>query len=217
MDRGVRILLADDHQIVREGLRQLLEAQPDFAVVAETGDGLAVAPLAASLRPNVLVLDLRLPGLGGLEVLRRVRHQSPSTRVVMLSMYDSPAYVAKALAGGACGYVLKTSAADELVRAIRSALAGRQYLDASLPAEAIGQQRRLASRVRDPYEALTPREREVLHMVGEGLSSAEIAGRLSISPRTVEMYRRHIAGKLDLTGQAALARYALQRGLLPPS
>jgi len=214
---SVRIILADDHPIVREGLRKLLEAEGDFAVVAETGDGLEVAPLTESLRPDVLVLDLMMPGLGGLEIVRRVRRQSPHIRVVVLSMYANVAYVMEALAGGASGYVLKKSTSAELVTAIRSAVAGQQYLDLSLSPETIERHRHRAREPVDPYETLTRREREVLHMVGEGLSSAEIAQRLGISPRTVEMHRRHLVGKLDLTGQAALVRYALQRDLHPPS
>jgi DNA-binding NarL/FixJ family response regulator len=214
---SVRILLADDHPIVREGLRKLLEAEPDFAVVAETGDGLKVELLVESLRPDVLVLDLMLPGLGGLEIVRRVRRILPQTRVVMLSMYGNAAYVADALAGGASAYILKRSTAAELVAAIRSALAGQPYLDSSLSPEAIERQRHQKGRSVDPYETLTRREREVLHLVGEGLSSAEIAGRLGVSPRTVDMHRRHLVRKLQLTGQAALARYALQRGLQPPA
>jgi DNA-binding NarL/FixJ family response regulator len=214
---SVRILLADDHPIVREGLHRLLEAEPDLAIVAETGDGLQVEPLAVSLQPDVLVLDLMLPGLGGLEIVRRVRRRLPETRVVVLSMYGSAAYVADALAGGASAYVLKKSTAAELVAAIRSALAGHKYMDSSLSVEDIERQRSRAGRSVDPYESLTRREREVLHLVGEGLSSAEIAPRLGISPRTVEMHRRHLVRKLQLTGQAALARYALQRGLQPPA
>jgi DNA-binding NarL/FixJ family response regulator len=214
---AITILLADDHPIVREGLRRLLEAESDIAVVAETGDGLEVVPLAERLRPAVVVLDLMLPGLGGLEVARRLRQQLPQTRVVVLSMYGSPGYVAEALAGGANGYVLKKSTWSELVTAIRSAIAGEIYLDSSLSPAAIEQHQRRTRGPQDPYGTLTRREREVLHLVGEGLSSVEIAARLGISPRTVEMHRRHLMQKLELTGQAALVRYALQRGLHPPT
>ena len=210
------ILLADDHPVVRQGLRMLLEVEPDFTVVAETGDGLQVVSLVESLRPDVLVLDLMMPGLGGLEVTRRVRRQSPDTRIVVLSMYSDVAYVSEALEGGASAFVLKKSTAAELVGAIRDALAGKRYLDSSVFPEAIERHRMQARSAGDPYERLTRREREVLHLVGEGLTSAEIADRLDISPRTVDMHRRHLVRKLNLTGQAALVRYALQRGLQPP-
>ncbi len=210
------ILLADDHPVVRQGLRLLLEAEPDFKVVGETGDGLEVPGLVAELQPAVLVLDLMLPGLGGLEVTRRVRAQSPETRVVILSMHANVAYVAEALEGGAAAYVLKKATAGELATAIRAAQAGQQFVSALVPAEQLEQHRRQTSRALDPYLTLTRREREVLQLVAEGLSSAAIAARLSISPRTVEMHRRNLVRKLNLSGQAALVRYSLGRGLGPP-
>jgi DNA-binding NarL/FixJ family response regulator len=214
---AISILLADDHLLVRQGLRKLLESELDLLVVGETGDGLQVADLAESLRPDVLVLDLMLPGLGGLEVAHRVRRQAPATQVVVLSMYSDTAYVAEALAGGACAYVLKKATAAELVMAIRSAAAGRTYLDSSLSSETIARHRNRAHTITDPYARLTRREREVLHLVADGLTSAEIAIRLAISPRTVDMHRRHLVRKLDLSGQAALVRYAVQRRLVTPS
>ena len=210
------ILLAEDHPVVRQGLRLLLESEPDFSVVGETGDGLEVPGLVARLRPDVLVLDLMLPGLGGLEITRRVTTQSPETRVVILSMHSDVAYVAGALEGGAAAYVLKKSTAGELVDAIRAALAGQQFLSAPMSAERVAQHRRQAGRALDLYDTLTRREREVLQLVAVGQTSAEIAVRLGISPRTVEMHRRNLVRKLELSGQAALVRYAIQRGLGPP-
>ncbi len=210
------ILLADDHPVVRQGLRLLLEAEPDFRVIGETGDGLEVPGLVAALQPDVLVLDLMLPGLGGLEVTRRVHQETPGTRVVILSMHANVAYVAEALEGGAAAYVLKRSTAAELAGAIRAALAGQQFLSAPMSAEAVAQHRRQSDRALDPYHTLTRREREVLQLVAEGGTSAEIAMRLGISPRTVEMHRRNLVRKLDVSGQAALARYAIQRGLGGP-
>jgi two-component system, NarL family, response regulator NreC len=210
------ILLADDHPVVRQGLRLLLEAEPDFTVVGETGDGLEVPGLVQQLLPDILVLDLMLPGLGGLEVTRRVHAASPKTQVVILSMHANEAYVAEALDGGAAAYVLKKSTAGELAGAIRAALTGRQFLSAPLSRERVEQHRRQAQHRLDPYHTLTRREREVLHLVAEGQTSAEIAARLGISPRTVEMHRRNLVRKLNLSGQAALVRYSLQRGLGPP-
>lgn len=211
------ILLADDHQVVRQGLRALLEAESDFAVVGETGDGLEALQLVERLRPTVLVLDLMLPSLSGLEVARRTRRLSPHTRVVVLSMVGELAYVAEALRGGATAFVLKKSTAKELVLAIRRSVAGDRYLSPPLSEEAVEQHRQWAKGVSDPYQTLTRREREVLQLVGEGLTSAEIAGRLVISPRTVETHRRHLVRKLGLHGQAALVRFALQRTFPPPT
>jgi DNA-binding NarL/FixJ family response regulator len=200
----------------------LLELEPDFRVIGETGDGLEVMPLVEQLRPSVLVLDLMMPGLGGLEVSRQMEFQAPATGVVILSMYANVAYVAEALAAGAEAYVLKKSTAEELVHAIREVVAGRQYLSSSLLEKASDIEHRIehhrgqADETLNPYETLTRREREVLHLVGEGHTSAEIAGRLVISPRTVEMHRRHLVRKLGLSGQAALVRYALQHGIITP-
>lgn len=215
-DMSLMILLADDHQVVRQGLRMLLEAEPGVTVVGEASDGLEAVALVEKLRPDVLVLDLMLPGLGGLEVARRVHAEWPETRVVILSMHTNVAYVAEALAAGAIAYVLKKSTAAELAHAIHEGLAGRQFLSAPLSIEAVELHRRQVGGQPDAYFTLTRREREVLHQVAEGFTSAEIAARLGISPRTVDMHRRHLVRKLALSGQAALVRYALQRGLNPP-
>jgi DNA-binding NarL/FixJ family response regulator len=213
----INLFLADDHPVVRQGLRLLLEAEPDFRVVGETGDGLAVLAAVRRLQPDVLVLDLMLPGLGGLEITRRVRQEQPQTQVVILSMHANVAYVAEAVDSGAAAYVLKKSTAGELATAIRAAQRGEQFLSAPFSPELIEEQhRRQVGRQLDPYHTLTRREREVLHLVAEGHTSAAIAARLGISPRTVEMHRRNLAQKLGLSGQAALVRYGLQRGLGPP-
>jgi DNA-binding NarL/FixJ family response regulator len=213
---GTKILLADDHQVVRQGLRALLEAESDFTVVGETGDGLEVPPLVKRLDPDVLVLDLMMPGLGGIDVTRQIRRQSPRTRVVILSMFGDVAYVAQALDAGAAAYILKKSTAQELVNAIRKAIGGGSYLSPPLSEEAVDRHRQRAKGVSDPYDTLTRREREILQLVGEGYTSADIAARLVISPRTVETHRRHLVRKLGLSGQAALVRYALQRGFHQP-
>jgi two-component system response regulator NreC len=210
------IVLADDHHIVRQGLRVLLEAEPDFHVVGEAGDGLETTQLVERLQPDVLVLDLMMPGLSGLEVVRQVGERSPKTRVVILSMYADEAYVLEALRNGAAGYVLKKSTADELVRAVREVMAGRHYLSPPLSEHAIDAYLQKAKEsALSPYAMLTTREREVLHLVAEGHTNTEIAARLSISPRTVEMHRANLMRKLDLHTQADLIRYALQRGILP--
>jgi len=167
------IVLADDHHVVRQGLRSVLDAEPDFSVVGETGDGVEAAQLAERLRPDVLVLDLMMPGLNGLEVTRQVSQRSPQTRVVILSMHANEAHVLEALRAGAVAYVLKESTSAELVRAVREAVAGRRYLSPPLSERAIEAYMQKAESVAlDPYETLTAREREVLYLVAEGHTNA---------------------------------------------
>jgi DNA-binding NarL/FixJ family response regulator len=210
------IVLADDHHVVRQGLRALLEAEPDFRVVGEAGDGLEAARLVEALQPNVLVLDLVMSGLGGLEVTRLATKRSPHTHVVILSMHADEAYVLEALKNGAAAYVLKGSRAADLVQAVREVAAGRRYLSPPLSERAIERYvQKAESTVRDIYDKLTNREREVLHLAAEGLTNAEIADRLSISPRTAETHRANLMRKLGLRTQTDLIRYALRRGILP--
>jgi DNA-binding NarL/FixJ family response regulator len=212
----ISIVLADDHPIVRHGLRSLLETEPDFRIVDEVDDGLDAVERVERLQPDVLVLDLMMPGLNGLEVTRQVGLRSPGTRVVVLSMYANEAYVLEALRNGATSYVLKRSSPDELVQAVREVAAGRSFLSRSLSQRAIEAYRQKAQEVPpDRYDTLTNREREVLHLAAEGHSNADIAARLSISPRTVEMHRRNLMRKLDLSAHGDLIRYAFQRGILP--
>jgi DNA-binding NarL/FixJ family response regulator len=211
----ITIVLAEDHHVVRQGLRSLLEGEADFSIVAEAADGLKTVELIDRLKPNVLVADLIMPGLSGLEVTRQVRERSPQTHVVILSMHASEAYVLQALKNGAAGYVLKDSSATELVHAIREAVAGRRYLSPPLSERAIEVYLQKAENsALDPYETLTEREREVLHLAAEGYGNAEIAERLSISPRTAETHRANLMRKLDLHNQTDLIRYALRRGIL---
>jgi len=210
------IMLADDHRIVRQGLRALLEAEPDFHLVDEAGDGLEAVQLVERLRPDVLVLDLMMPGLSGMEVTREVSKRSPETRVIILSMHANEAYVLEALRNGAVGYVLKDSSADELVQAVREVVAGRRFLSSPLSERAIDAYVSKAQQAPlDRYETLTAREREVLHLVAEGHTNAEIADRLSISSRTAETHRANMMRKLNLQGQTDLIRYALRRGIIP--
>ena len=214
-----RIVLAEDHQIVREGLRSLLRDAKGYEVVGETGDGLEVEPLVALHRPDVLVADLVLPGLNGIEATRRVRKRHPDTRVVVLSMHADEPFVVEALAAGASAYVLKDTTATELLRAIAEAAAGRRYLSAAIVASLPGldRSRPASSEGADPYEALTDREREVLQLVAEGLTSRGIAERLGLSPRTVESHRANLMAKLRTPSTAGLVRFVAERGLLPPA
>jgi DNA-binding NarL/FixJ family response regulator len=211
------IVLADDHTVVRQGLRAVLEAEPGFSVIGEVDNGLDVAKTMERLKPDVLIVDLMMPGLGGLEVTRQIPQCSPQTRVIVLSMYANEAYVLEALRNGASGYVVKDASAEDLRHAIREVVAGRRYLSpplSELAIEAYVQKAKAAPL--DPYETLTTREREVLHLAAEGHTNTEIAARLFISPRTVETHRAHLMRKLDLHSQTDLIRYALRRGILPP-
>ncbi|MDQ2975882.1 MAG: response regulator transcription factor [Acidobacteriota bacterium] len=209
------IVLADDHQIVREGLKALLDAEPDFRVVGEAGDGLQAIRRVEMVSPRVLVLDLMMPGLNGLDVIPQVKKCSPHTQVVILSMYSDEAYVLEALSSGASGYVLKDSSSTDLVHAVRAAAAGRRFLSPPLSERAVEiYQQRAKAAVLDRYETLTTREKEVLHLAAEGKTSVEIAARLGISGRTAETHRSNLMHKLDLHTQAELIRFALRRGLI---
>jgi len=214
--KEITLILADDHQVVRQGLRKLLEAEPHFRVIGQAGNGLEVTRLVARLRPNVLVLDLMMPGLNGLEVARQVAKRSPRTHVVILSMHRDESYVLEALKNGAAAYVLKDSSAEELIKAVEEAAAGRHYLSPPLSNSAIEAYVQRASAVAmDPYDSLSSREREVLQLAAEGHTNTEIGKRLFISPRTVEIHRANMMDKLALRNQTDLIRYALKRGILP--
>ena len=210
------ILLADDHNIVRQGLRALLQSEPHFRLVGEASDGIEAVRLAEKLRPDVLITDVMMPGLNGLEVTRQVAKMLPQTRVIILSMYTNDAYVLEALKNGALGYVLKDSQAADLIQAVKEVIAGNRYLSPPLSERALELYlRKVESVPDDPYELLTSREREVLQLVAEGRTSAEIANRLFISPRTAEGHRANLMKKLGLQNNADLIRLALKRGILP--
>lgn len=208
------VLIADDHEVVRTGLRTVLE-QAGMRVVGETGDGLEVAPLAEELRPDLLVLDLQMPNLRGIEIAQQVRRRAPGTRLLFLSFFDNEAYVAAAFQAGAGAYLLKGAGNQDLLRGVQEVLAGRRYLSPPLSQRAVEAYLRRLSEAEDPYETLTEREREVLFLTIEGKKLQEIADRLFISPRTVETHRTRILRKLDLRSQAELVRFAYQRGLVP--
>lgn len=209
---SVSVLLAEDHPVVREGLRAMLEAEGDFQVVGQTGDSSEVGGLVEELRPDVLVLDLIMPGIGGLNALREVSRRRLGTRVVVLSMYANEAYVLEALEHGAGAYVLKQAEAGELVRGIREVARGRRYLSPPLSQRAVeAYARRAKGNAPDEDAALTAREREVLTLVGQGYTSAQIAERLFISVRTVESHRSNLTKKLGLHSQAEMVRCALRR------
>lgn len=213
----VSIVLADDHDVVRRGLQFILEMEPDFEIIGEAGEGLEAVRLVEQLQPDVLVVDVVMPNLTGIEVTRRVVQASPRTSVVVVSMHANEAYVFEALRAGAKAYVLKTSTQEELVPAVREAAIGRRYVSPSLSAGKLEAYTRkaLEGEVSDSYEMLSDREREVLHLAVEGMTNAEIAQRLFISPRTVEDHRSSMMHKLGLRTHVDLVRYALRRGILP--
>ncbi len=209
------ILLADDHTIVRQGLRFLLEATTEFQVVGEAADGQETVQEVERLLPDVLIVDIMMPKMNGLEVARQVRSTHPEIQVIVLSMYDTEAYVAEALQAGVAGFVLKKSTSTDLADAIRQVLRGELYLSPPLDEGAIQEFIEHSRETPlDPYETLTPREREILHLTADGFKSTEIAARLTISPRTVEMHRANFMRKLHLKTHNELVRFAVQRGIL---
>lgn len=212
------IVLADDHPVVRQGLRALLEGEADFKVIGEAGDVETAIELVNRKRPAVLVLDMIMKGLNSIQVIRQISNDSPETGIVILSMYDNEAYILESLRAGAKSYILKGSTSEELMRAIREVAAGHRYLGSPISERAINifVQKSEASEF-DLYEALTTREREVLHMVAQGYTNTEIAARLFVSPRTVEVHRANMMRKLRLQNHTQLIQYALQRKIVPTS
>lgn len=213
----ITVVLADDHHVLRHSLRIMLETKAGFCVVGEAEDGIEAIHMLETLKPDVLILDLMMPKLNGLEVTRQASKRSPSTNVVILSMYTDEAYVVEALQAGAKGYVVKSCSPDELVTAIREAAAGHRYLSPPLSDRAIQAyvSAAQATALRTP-ELLTPREREILHLAAEGYTTSQIADILSISHRTAQTHRKNLMSKLGLHTQTELVLYAIQRGLVTP-
>jgi two-component system, NarL family, response regulator NreC len=211
----IRIVMADDHTMLRQGLKSLLAEEPDFQILGEAGDGLEAVKLVERLKPDVLVVDVMMPGMNGLEVTRQVHERLPDIKIIVLSMHAREAYVLEAIRNGASAYVLKDSQANDLVNAIRDVIQGRRFLSPPLTERLIGDYFEKAQQVPDPFDALTTREREVFQLVAEGLTSSDIAGRMNVSARTVDVYRANIMHKLHLKTQTDLIRLALKRGILP--
>jgi DNA-binding NarL/FixJ family response regulator len=211
-----RILLVDDHALVRAGIRALLESLPRLEVVGETGDGLEAVRLVREIAPDVILLDITLPGLNGLEVAARVARLGVGTRVLVLSMHASPEYAARAFAAGAAGYLIKDSAFDELATALEEISVGRRYLSRAIDAAQVAEFERRAASGESSLDVLTPRQRQILQLVAEGLGTRQIAERLFLSVKTVETHRAQIMQRLDIHDVPGLVRFAIRHGLLPP-
>jgi len=213
MSEKIRVLVADDHAILRSGLRLLIDAEPDLAVVGEAGDFGEAIRLATSLHPDVVTLDLSMPGGSGLASIERLRAAAPAARVLVLTMHDDPAYVRSALAVGASVYVAKSAADDALIGAIRSVHRGRLFVD--VPGVGGGEVPGPKASGETPLERLSAREREVLGLLALGHTNRAIAERLGLSTKTVETYRARVLEKLGLETRADLTRVALDLGILP--
>ena len=207
----ITVFVADDHAIVREGLANLLAAQPDLRVIGTSADGRDTVRQVAKLQPEVVVMDIAMPQMNGIEAAREIRDRAPQARVVILSMHSSVEHVFHALEAGAAGYVLKESAGKEIIEAVRAVHAGRRYLSprvAEMMAEVVSR-RSTAS----PLNRLSKRERQVLQLVAEGRSSAQIAATLHLSPKTVDTYRSRLMQKLQIGDVAGLVKFAIQHGI----
>jgi two-component system, NarL family, response regulator NreC len=208
----IKIVLVDDHAVVRSGLRLLLDGQADIEVVGEAGNGKDAVFRARALQPDVILLDVVMPGESGIEVLPKLLHESPEAKVLVLSMQDDPSYVREAFAAGASGYVLKEAADEEVVSAVREIAAGGSYVHPALGARMVAADAK--ERAAAEADPLSDREREVLRLLALGHTNQEIAEQLYISVRTAESHRAHIMQKLRLATRAELVRYALSHGLL---
>jgi two-component system response regulator NreC len=218
MTAKIRVLLADDHAILRDGVRALLHDEPDMAVVGEADNGRWAVDQARTLRPDVVLMDIGMPLLSGLEATRQIKKENPSTRVLILTMHENAEYIQQVLAAGASGYVLKHAAGKELVNAIRAVAQGGAFFSptaartlADLYVNAMETDTQT-----DPYEELTSREREVLQLVAEGHTNQEIAQLLSLSVKTIKTHRLHLMQKLDLHDRSELVRYAIQKRIINP-
>jgi DNA-binding NarL/FixJ family response regulator len=214
--KPTRILLADDHTVVRKGLRLLLESEPEFTVIADAADGRAAVALAEQHAPDVVVMDVAMPTLNGIEAARQITARLPHTAVVFLSMHSDESYVLKALKAGARGYLLKDSAEQDLIQAVKAVRHGKSFFSPAISKMMVEDyMREMQDReIEDTYELLTTREREVLQLLAEGKSNKEVAGILNLSLYTVETHRGNILQKLNLHSGAELILYAIRKGVI---
>ncbi len=214
----INLLLADDHAVVRAGTRQLLERQPDLHVVGEAADGEEAVRLAKELKPHVVVMDVRMPKMSGVEATRRIKQELPEVAVLVLTAHDDDEYVFALLQAGANGYLLKTAEMEELVKAIRAVAAGQSALDPVVTGKVVAQFASgrslpdVLANVKDEYEGLTEREMEILRLVGKGLTNKDIGQQLYISDRTVQAHLSNIFSKLGVTSRTEAVMYAVRRG-----
>lgn len=212
----IKIILADDHDVVRHGVKSLLKTEKDLYVAGEANNGLEVQDLIDKEKPDLLIVDLMMPGLNGLEVLQRVHKSHPQIRIIVFSMHAEEAFILQALSNGATGYVLKDASVEYLIPAIREVMKGRRFLSPPISESDLEAfMEKIEEGILDPYETLTPREKEILQMTAEGNSSPEIADILTISPRTVETHRNNIMKKMTFKSQADLIRFAIRKGIIP--
>ena len=216
MANEIRLLLADDHAVVRSGLRMLLQAQPDMVIIGEAETGQEAVQRAVELAPDVVLMDIEMPGMNGIEATRRIKANAPASAVLALTMYEDDQYFFEMLRAGASGYVPKRAAPDELVSAIRAVSRGEVFLYPSLAGRLVQDylRRGPAGEEEPPGDELTPREQEVLTLIAEGLSNNEIADRLVISAKTVDRHRENLMRKLKLHNRVDLVKYALRKGLI---
>jgi len=211
---SIKVLLVDDHAIIREGLRSLLERQPEMEVIADTDDGRKAIELVQELLPNIVIMDISMPGLNGIEATRQITAEFPDVKVIALSIHSKRRFVADMLSAGATGYILKECLFDELVQAIKAVAAGGRYLSPRITDLVVSDYvKRLSATADSPFEALTTREREVLQLVAEGKSTKQIALELHVSTKTIEANRRQIMEKLNIHNVAELTKYAVREGL----
>ncbi len=211
---SIKVLLVDDHAIIREGLRSLLEKQPEMEVIADTDDGRKAIEFVRELLPNIVIMDITMPGLNGIEATRQIVAEFPDVKVIALSIHSKRRFVADMLSAGATGYILKECLFDEFVQAIKAVAAGGRYLSPRITDVVVSDYvKRLSATADSPFEALKTREREVLQLVAEGMSTKQIALELHVSIKTIEANRRQIMEKLNIHSVAELTKYAVREGL----
>jgi len=211
MDDQILVYLADDHAMVREGLAALVGSDKAIRVVGQCGDGLKVVEEVRTLKPDVLILDITMPGLNGLDVCREISRKAPGTAILILTMHDDEQFIAKALENGASGYLLKEAAAGQLNEAVHAVAKGQLFLGPGIPR---GVLQRIGQGTDDPYDQLTIRERQVLQSIAEGKTNRQIADELKLSIKTVDTHRSHLMRKLDIHDQTSLVKYAIRKGIV---